>query len=158
MTSPAAGLRDYELSPVKFSRLTRRGVLLGLSGSQLVVVGIGAITLVFALYLGGGMSLVYVLPLLLLCVALAWVGVGGRKLIAWLPIVLRWMWRASGTEGFRRGRGVGLCVDCRRGRPPAGGAAAGAGGAVAGGVVVAKEAATAGVRTGRSVGAAASQQ
>jgi type IV secretion system protein TrbL len=38
------------------------------------------------------------------------------------------------------------------------GVAAGAGGAVAAGVVVAKEAATAGVRTGRSVGAAASQQ
>ena len=32
-------MRDFELAPVKFSRLTRRGVLLGLSGSQLVVVG-----------------------------------------------------------------------------------------------------------------------
>ncbi|MEI2811914.1 MAG: hypothetical protein V9F00_17515 [Nocardioides sp.] len=52
--APIASVRDYELAPVKFSRLTRRGVLLGLSGSQLVVVGLGAIVLVFALYFGGG--------------------------------------------------------------------------------------------------------
>ena len=52
--SNQATAHDYELAPVKFSRLTRRGVLLGLSGSQLVVVGIGAIVLVFALYFGGG--------------------------------------------------------------------------------------------------------
>jgi len=103
MSHEASSLRDYELSAVKFSRLTRRGVLLGLSGLQLVVVGIGAITLVFALYFGGGMSLVYALPLLLLCTALAWVGVGGRKLVEWLPIVVHWMWRAVGGQLlFRR--------------------------------------------------------
>jgi len=103
MSNQATSLRDYELSPVKFSRLTRRGVLLGLSGSQLVVIGIGAITLVFALYFGGGMSLVYVVPLLLLCAALAWVGVGGRKLVEWLPIVGHWTWRAVGGQLlFRR--------------------------------------------------------
>jgi len=103
MSNQATSLRDYELSPVKFSRLTRRGVLLGLSGSQLVVVGIGASTLVFALYFGGGMSLVYVVPLLLLCAALAWVGVGGRKLVEWLPIVGHWTWRAVGGQLlFRR--------------------------------------------------------
>ena len=50
---------DHELGAVKFSRLTRRGVLLGLSGSQLVVVGFGAIMLVLALYFGGGPSLMY---------------------------------------------------------------------------------------------------
>ena len=69
--SNQATARDYELAPVKFSRLTRRGVLLGLSGSQLVVVGFGAIVLVFALYFGGGASLMYVVPVLLLCAALA---------------------------------------------------------------------------------------
>ena len=56
MSNPTTA-HDYELAPVKFSRLTRRGVLLGLSGSQLVVVGVGAIVLVFALYFGGGASL-----------------------------------------------------------------------------------------------------
>ena len=95
--------REHELSPVKFSRLTRRGVLLGLSGSQLVVVGIGAFVLVFALYFGGGASFLYVAPLLLVCAALAWIGVGGRKLIGWLPVVSRWIWRSTGGQLlFRR--------------------------------------------------------
>ncbi|WP_445257394.1 SCO6880 family protein [Nocardioides aurantiacus] len=96
-------MRDFELAPVKFSRLTRRGVLLGLSGSQLVVVGFGAITLVFALYVGGGASLMYVVPILLACAALAFVGVGGRKIVEWLPVVIRWLWRSTGGQLlFRR--------------------------------------------------------
>jgi hypothetical protein len=103
MNTPTSGGRDYELAAVKFSRLTRRGVLLGLSGSQLVVVGIGAVALVFALYVGGGASLMYVAPILGLCGALAWVGVGGRKFVEWLPIVTRWLWRwAGGQLLFRR--------------------------------------------------------
>ena len=94
---------DYELAPVKFSRLTRRGVLLGLSGSQLVVVGIGAIVLVFALYFGGGESLMYVVPVILLCATLAFVGIGGRKIVEWLPILTKWMWRSTGGQLlFRR--------------------------------------------------------
>ena len=94
---------DYELAPVKFSRLTRRGVLLGLSGSQLVVVGIGAIVLVFALYFGGGASLMYVVPILLLCAALAFVAIGDRKIVEWLPVVAKWLWRSAvGQLLFRR--------------------------------------------------------
>ena len=101
--SNQASAHDYELAPVKFSRLTRRGVLLGLSGSQLVVVGIGAIVLVFALYFGGSQSLLYVVPLLLLCAALAFVGVGGRKIVEWLPVVTKWLWRSTGGQLlFRR--------------------------------------------------------
>ncbi len=43
--------------PVKFSRLTRRGVLLGLSVAQLVTLGIGGLTLIGAFYagIGGGL-------------------------------------------------------------------------------------------------------
>lgn len=102
MSNPATA-HHYELAPVKFSRLTRRGVLLGLSASQLVVVGFGAIVLVFALYFGGGPSLMYVVPVLLLCASLAFLGVGGRKLIEWLPVVSRWLWRSTGGQLlFRR--------------------------------------------------------
>lgn len=99
---------DRSLSPrpgacLKALRPTRRGVLLGLSGSQLVVVGLSAIMLVFALYVGGGPSLFYVVPVLLACAALAFVGIGGRKLIEWLPIVSRWAWRSTGGQLlFRR--------------------------------------------------------
>ncbi|MGK2876369.1 MAG: SCO6880 family protein [Nocardioides sp.] len=101
--SNSATANDHELTAVKFSRLTRRGVLLGLSGSQLVVVGFGAIMLVFALYVGGGPSLIYVVPVLLACAGLAFIGVGGRKLIEWLPVVSHWIWRSTGGQLlFRR--------------------------------------------------------
>src|SRR3954447_12833822 len=103
MKSQLSSPRDYELAPVKFSRLTRRGVLLGLSGPQLMVASIGAVTLVFALYVGGGAALMYVAPMLLLCGALAWVEVAGSKLIECLPIVTRWLWRSTGGQLlFRR--------------------------------------------------------
>jgi hypothetical protein len=102
MSTHSSG-RDHDLAPVKFSRLSRRGVLLGLSGSQLVVVGMGAVALVFALYLGGGALLLYVAPMLLVCAVLAWVGIGGRKLVEWLPVVARWAWRSTGGQLlFRR--------------------------------------------------------
>src|SRR3954454_8066459 len=102
MKTPASGGRDYELAPVKFSQLTRRGVLLGLSGSRLVVLGIGVVALVFALYVGGA-ALLYVAPILLLCGALAWIGAAGRKLVEWLPIATRWLWRSAGGQLlFRR--------------------------------------------------------
>ncbi|GAC1383933.1 MAG: type VII secretion protein EccE [Marmoricola sp.] len=106
MSAPASQSvgREAELTPVKFSRLSKRGVLLGLSGPQLVAVGIGAVVLVFSLYLGGGIVLAYVAPLLILCAALAWVGVGGRKLVEWLPIFVRWMWRSSGGQLIYRRR------------------------------------------------------
>ena len=94
---------DHDLAAVKFSRLARRGVLLGLSGSQLVVVGIAATALVFALYFGGGSSLLYVAPLLLLCAAAAFIGVGGRKIVEWLPVAAHWLWRTTGGQLlFRR--------------------------------------------------------
>ncbi|MDQ3155397.1 MAG: PrgI family protein [Actinomycetota bacterium] len=103
MSNKPSGIRDYELSPVKFSRLARRGVLLGLSGAQLVVVSIAAVTLIAALYLGGGIMLAYVAPVLLICAALTFASVGGRKLIEWLPIVGRWAWRSTGGQLlFRR--------------------------------------------------------
>ena len=96
--------QEAGLTPVKFSRLSKRGVLLGLSGLQLVVVGVGAVVLVFSLYLGGGIILAYASPILMLCAALAWVGVGGRKLVEWLPILLRWAWRSSGGQLVYRRR------------------------------------------------------
>ena len=103
MNRPQATAVDYDLAPVKFSRLPKRGVLFGLSGPQLVVVGTGAAVLVAALYLGGGATLAYASPIIAACAALAWVSVGGRKLIAWLPVVVRWAWRSTGGQlVFRR--------------------------------------------------------
>ncbi|QLQ10065.1 MAG: PrgI family protein [Nocardioidaceae bacterium] len=100
----ATSSRDDDLTAVKFSRLSRRGVLLGLSGAQLVVAGIGAVVLVFSLYLGGGIILAYTSPILLLCTVLAWVSFGGRKLVEWLPILARWAWRSTGGQLIYRRR------------------------------------------------------
>src|SRR5687767_1712470 len=98
MARAAANRRDHDLAPVKFSRLTRRGVILGLSAAQLVVVGIGAASLVLGLYAGGAFARVFAGTIILVCAALAWVGVGGRKLIEWLPITGSWLWRSAGGQ------------------------------------------------------------
>jgi hypothetical protein len=67
------------------------------------VVGIGATTLVFGLYAGGGNVLLYLTPVLIVCVLLARVAVGGRKVVEWLPIVLRWTRRSTtGQLVYRR--------------------------------------------------------
>ena len=94
---------DHGLSPVQFSRLTRRGVLLGLLLPQLIVLAIGIVTIVAALYAGGGMLLVWSAPIWGLCALLAWVPVGGRRLVEWVPVTVRWMWRVSiGQLDYRR--------------------------------------------------------
>lgn len=94
----------YALVPVQFSRLTRRGVLLGLSTPQLVVLGVGLLTVVAALYTGGGMGLVWTVPVWAVCAVLAWVPAGGRKLIEWVPIAGLWTWRATGGQLLYRRR------------------------------------------------------
>ena len=92
-----------DLTPVKFSRLSRRGVLLGLSGLQLVATGIGVGSLVLGLYLS---ALILALPVMTACAALAFVGAGGRKLVEWGPIGTRWLWRSTGGQLIYRRRVV----------------------------------------------------
>lgn len=93
----------HELTPVKFSRLTRRGIILGLSLAQLVILSIGAITFVLALYAGGGQLLLYVSPIWVTSAALAWMPVSGRKAVEWVPIVLQWLLRlVAGQTMYRR--------------------------------------------------------
>ncbi|MFH5824725.1 SCO6880 family protein [Georgenia sp. AZ-5] len=91
-TAPTA--HESELGQVKFSRLSRRGVLLGLSGPQLTTVGVSAVALVAAL-ITGGMTFAYVLPLLAMSAALVWVRVGGRPLVEWLPLAIGWGRRSA---------------------------------------------------------------
>lgn len=94
---------DYELSAVKFSRLTRRGILLGLSLPQLITLAIGILSIVAALYAGGGILIAYAAPIWLLAAVLTWVPAGGRKLIEWVPVGFRWVWRVSiGQLLYRR--------------------------------------------------------
>lgn len=78
----------------RFSRLSRRGVLLGLSGSQLTVLAAGAATLVAAL-VSRGPAVAYVTPVLLVCAALCWIRVGGRPAVEWLPVFTTWARRQA---------------------------------------------------------------
>ena len=91
------------LTPIKFSRLARRGILLGLSGPQLVMASLAAGTLILGLYLG---AVVMTFPIIGVFVALAFVGVGGRKLIEWAPVGARWVWRSTGGQLIYRRRVV----------------------------------------------------
>jgi hypothetical protein len=100
---PAGTGTDYELNPVKFSRLAKRGLLLGLSGAQLACLGAAAFSVVTALYLGGGMAAACASPFWLAGACLALISVAGRKLIEWAPITARWARRArKGQTMFNR--------------------------------------------------------
>ena len=87
-----------ELVPVKFSRLTRRGILLGLSASQLVTLGIGVLALVGAFYAGGGMLIAYTAPVWVLSAVLTWMPIAGRPVVEWIPVAGWWLWRTTGGQ------------------------------------------------------------
>jgi hypothetical protein len=74
-----------------------------MSGPQLVCLGVAAFAIVLGLYLGGGIALAYTSPVWITGACLALVGVGGRKLIEWAPITLRWASRTrKGQTMFNR--------------------------------------------------------
>src|SRR5699024_3348109 len=92
-----------ELVPVKFSRLTRRGILLGLSASQLVTLGVGVLTLVGAFYAGGGMLIAYTAPIWLLSIVVTWTPIAGRPVVEWILVAGWWAWRTTGGQlAYRR--------------------------------------------------------
>ncbi|GAA1553512.1 SCO6880 family protein [Brevibacterium picturae] len=93
-----------ELVPVKFSRLTRRGILLGLSLAQLITLAIGILAVVGALYSGGGILLGYTAPVWVLSAALTWIPIAGRPAVEWLPVAFWWLWRNTGGQLLYRRR------------------------------------------------------
>jgi hypothetical protein len=85
----------YQLSPVQFSRLTKRGIVLSLSLPQLIALSIGMLTLVAALYTAGASGLAWTSPVWVTTAVIAGVSIRGRKLVEWVPIGTRWMWRVA---------------------------------------------------------------
>jgi hypothetical protein len=94
----------FELRPVQFSRLTKRGLLLGLSLPQLLVLATALGIIVTGLYTNGGAGLAWSSPAWAALVAIAWVPVGGRKVIEWAPIVARWLLRTRAKQTQYRRR------------------------------------------------------
>ncbi|MGO0577331.1 SCO6880 family protein [Ornithinimicrobium panacihumi] len=95
--------RGSELVPVKFSRLARRGILLGLSLAQLVTLAVGILAFVGALYAGGGILMAYTAPVWALSIALTWIPVAGRPMVEWLPVACWWLYRTTiGQLLYRR--------------------------------------------------------
>ena len=98
--------RAGDLVPVKFSRLTRRGVLLGLSLSQLIALGLGVGSLVWAFYAGGGMFIAFSAPVWLSAAATVWVRISGRAIVEWIPVIFWWLWKTTGGQLLYRRRVV----------------------------------------------------
>lgn len=102
MTTHEKHAGDTELRPVKFSRLSKRGILLGLSLSQLIAIGIAIAVFVLGLYAGGQWAL-YLAVIWLPALIVAVVRIGGRSLVEWFPIGLAWTWRTlTGQTRYRR--------------------------------------------------------
>ncbi len=101
MAYPAA---DFPLRPVAFSRLSRRGVLLGLTVAQLVSAGCAALIIVLSLYVCGFDALPITSPLWVLAAAATWAPIGGRKAIEWTPVVAHWMLRRTAAQTSYRKR------------------------------------------------------
>lgn len=95
---------EFELHPVKFSRVSRRGMLLGLTGPQLVTASIAVTILVSALYFGGGEAVTWTSPAWASVVALTWVPVAGRPAIECLPVTGHWAARVAGKQTVYRKR------------------------------------------------------
>lgn len=93
---------EPELRPVKFSRLSKRGILLGLTLPQLIAIGIAIASFVIGLYLSGPWTL-YTASLWLPALLVAVIPIGGRSIVEWLPVALAWVWRsATGQTRYRR--------------------------------------------------------
>lgn len=93
----------FSLAPVQFSRLTRRGILLGLSLAQLIAVAVAVFTLVLSLYAFPGNGILWTSVLWLPAALSAVVPIAGRKAVEWTPVVAVWAWRSTqGQLRFRR--------------------------------------------------------
>lgn len=81
------------LSPVKLSRLSKRGVLLGLSVAQLAALGVGVASFIAGMMTGGAWML-YSAALWAPALVVAFVPVGGRPVVEWVPVAANWTWRS----------------------------------------------------------------
>jgi len=80
---------------VRFGRLERRGLLLGLSASQVGTLGSGLVVLLVAEYAAGVAGVLVTAPVWGLLAAVALTPVRGRPVVEWLPVVTHWAARRA---------------------------------------------------------------
>jgi hypothetical protein len=80
---------------VRFGRLERRGVLLGLDVGQLTLLAVALVVLVVAEYGAGALGVAVTAPVWGALASVALVSVAGRPVTKWLPIVGQWMVRRA---------------------------------------------------------------
>lgn len=96
-------VEEFTVSPVKFSRLSRRGVLLGLSAGQLAAVGTAIVIVIAGLYSGRTVAVLLTAPIWGTAIAAAFLPVAGRATIDWVPTAGNWLLRrATGQTRYRR--------------------------------------------------------
>ena len=98
-----------EVQRYRFGQLERRGLLVGLRGSQLGILCITGISALAALRtLSSGLALGVCLVIVVSGVISAFVPVGGRCVDEWLPVLSAWSLRTiSGDRSFRSGLPTG---------------------------------------------------
>ncbi|MGQ0843060.1 MAG: SCO6880 family protein [Sporichthyaceae bacterium] len=87
------------VAEVRFGRLERRGLLLGLSGAQVALVGTALVVVVAAGMAAGPAGLMLAAPVWVGALAMALVPVGGRPLIEVLPVAAPWAARRVARRG-----------------------------------------------------------
>ncbi|MET4639604.1 hypothetical protein ABIE24_002849 [Mycetocola sp. 2940] len=68
---------------------------MGLSAPQLIALSISILTIVTALYTAGAPGIAWSSPIWVPAAAIVCVPISGRKIVEWVPIVARWVWRAA---------------------------------------------------------------
>lgn len=110
--SDSSSRSSFEPVPVQFSRLSRRGILLGLSLPQLIALSIALLTIIGALYIAGAEAVAWTAPVWGSAVLLATLEVSGRKIVEWTPVIMQWSRRVllrqlTYQKGIERPRPAG---------------------------------------------------
>lgn len=90
---PETTTTDTGLSPVKLSRLSKRGILLGLSVAQLIALGLGVAAFIAGM-MSGGTWMLYSAAIWAPALLVGFVPLGGRPIVEWLPVAGNWAWRS----------------------------------------------------------------
>lgn len=95
---------EFVLAPTKFSRLSRRGILFGLSTGQMAAVGAVMPVVVGCLAAGRPAALLLTAPLWVTGLAVAFIPVAGLHLVDWAPVAFRWLLRVMTRQTKYRRR------------------------------------------------------